>query len=592
MATSPNPVAVDFETEAIDGNPNLAPPRPIGVAIYHPGVLDGSAHYLDINENTIAILHQLWNEREMVFHNADFDLSVAEVHLGLPRPPWERIHDTQYLVYLANPYAKTFALKPSAERYLNIPPTQQDKLRSWVLANVRGATDKNFGAFISQAPRELVAEYAQQDVIDTYELFHYLYPKLPTEPYDRERRLAPHLVEATRRGVRVDTVGLEQALDTYSTAFEQADERLRATLQAPLLNCSSGHQLGQRLFELGLLGPNPRRTPGGQISTDMKYLRVNDPDLQNLLKYRSTLKTLLGTFIEGWLKRLDGDRLHPSWNAIRGEGSGTRTGRLSSSNPNFQNIPNPAHVNTPEGLPELPHMRDFILPEEGHIWIKRDFSAQEIRMLAHFEDGKLAAAFRENPDLDPHAMVGAEIYATTAVEYPRKFVKETGFGILYGMGVATLAFRLGITYEEAYALMEAYKDAIPGVRQLQYGTRRRGREDRPIKTWGGRLIHKEPSKIVNGELRDFAYKLLNYLIQGSSADQTKECIIQWHENQPVAGSCFMATVHDEISTSVPIEYEDEGMEYLRDVMDNSCEFSVPMRSEGFSGLTWGQAEEQ
>jgi DNA polymerase-1 len=293
-----------------------------------------------------------------------------------------------------------------------------------------------------------------------------------------------------------------------------------------------------------------------------------------------------------WLEKAINGRLHPNWNSTRGDrAGGTRTGRLSSNNPNFQNIPNPAEKILPvEELPDLPHLRDFILPEEGHLWLKRDFSAQEIRVMAHFEDGALAEAFRQDPDLDPHELVREEIYKVTGVDYPRKYVKETGFGILYGMGRVTLGERLGIRSNEAWDLMTAYKWAIPGVQKLQDGTKRRGYANEPIRTWGGRVIYKEPARLVQGEMRSFEYKLLNYLIQGSSADQTKQCVINWDKCK--ADAVFMATVHDEINISAPIEGAEKSMETLKFCMDNSCEFDVPMRSEGFIGPSWGEVGDE
>ena len=238
----------------------------------------------------------------------------------------------------------------------------------------------------------------------------------------------------------------------------------------------------------------------------------------------------------------------------------------------------------------MPHMRDFILPEPGHVWVKRDFSAQEIRIMAHFEDGALAEAFRQDPNLDPHELVRQEILRLVGVDYPRKYVKETGFGILYGMGAATLGSRLGVNSIVSRALMAAYKIAIPGVESLQRGTKRRGRNGEPITTWGGRKILAEPPRIIKGEYRSFEYKLLNYLIQGSAADQTKQCIIEWDNDK--GDAVFMATVHDEVNISTPEDDWEDHMEWLRYCMDDVCKFDVPMRSDGFAGPTWGEVGDE
>ena len=575
---------LDFETEAIEGNPLLSPPKPVGLAVRQ---CDGATQYLtewEAMRNAFALACH----GDVLFHNAPFDLSVARHWFNIPWPSWDQIHDTMYLVYLKDPYARTYGLKPSAERYLNLPPEEQDAVKDWVLANIPKATDKNWGAYIARCPQEILAPYAIGDVVRTWELYSTLAPQVPTEPYNRERELMPMLVEATRRGVRLHTTKLADALEQATTAFEQADNRLRATLNCPSLNPGSSVQLADALDAAGVVD-QWSYTPTGSRSTEMKSLRLNDPTLANLLKYRSTLKTLIGTFMEPWLEMASGTgRLHPNWNSTRGDRSGgTRTGRLSSNAPNFQNIPNPTGLDPIEGLPSLPLLREFILPEEGHLWLKRDFSAQEIRVMAHFEDGALAQAFRETPNLDPHQLVKEEIQKVTGLLYPRKYVKETGFGILYGMGRGTLADRLGIAETEAWDLMNAYKQAIPGVQRLQDGTKRRGQAEQPIRTWGGREIHKEPSRVVKGALRSFEYKLLNYLIQGSSADQTKQCMLDWNSHLD-CGEVFMATVHDEINISAPIDQAEDAMEHLRICMEETCQFDVPMLSEGFSGPSWGE----
>ena len=579
---------LDFETEAIEGNPLLSPPKPVGLAVRQ---CDGATQYLTDWEdmrNAFALSCQ----GDVLFHNAPFDLSVAHHWLNIPWPHWSQIHDTMYLVYLKDPYAKTYGLKPSAERYLNLPPEEQDAVKDWVLANVPKATDKNWGAYIARCPHEILSPYAIGDVVRTWELYSTLAPQVPAEPYNRERELMPMLVEATRRGVRLHTPKLADALEQATTAFEQADNRLRTTLNCPSLNPGSSVQLADALDAAGVVD-QWSYTPTGSRSTEMKSLRLNDPALANLLKYRSTLKTLIGTFMEPWLEMASGTgRLHPNWNSTRGDRSGgTRTGRLSSNAPNFQNIPNPTSLAAIEGLPSLPLLREFILPEEGHLWLKRDFSAQEIRVMAHFEDGALAQAFRETPNLDPHQLVKEEIQKVTGALYPRKYVKETGFGILYGMGRATLADRLGIAEAEAWDLMNAYKQAIPGVQRLQDGTKRRGQADQPIRTWGGREIYKEPTRVVKGTLRSFEYKLLNYLIQGSSADQTKQCMLDWNSHLD-CGEVFMATVHDEINISAPIDEAEDAMEHLRICMEETCQFDVPMLSTGFTGPSWGEVGDE
>ena len=170
---------VDFETEAIVGNPLVQPPSCLrsaewpsaGVAIWLPGE---DPWYAPCDDKEVqAYLAHLWADYEIVFHNAPFDLSVAQKWLGLEWPPWERIHDTQYLVFHYNPYGN-LALKPAAEEILGWEPEERDELHDWIMANVPEATKKTAGAFTSKAPWEFVERYAIGDVERTWALFDFL----------------------------------------------------------------------------------------------------------------------------------------------------------------------------------------------------------------------------------------------------------------------------------------------------------------------------------------------------------------------------------------------------------------------------------
>jgi DNA polymerase-1 len=231
-------------------------------------------------------------------------------------------------------------------------------------------------------------------------------------------------------------------------------------------------------------------------------------------------------------------------------------------------------------------MRQYCLPEEGHLWLKRDFSSQEIRILAHFEDGALCEAYKSNPNLDPHQMARELITSMIGVTYARKDIKITGFSIIYGTGANGLSVQLGRPISEAASIKFSYLAAMPGVKSLMQGVQSRGKSNQPVRTWGGRVYYAEPPRAdkESGRIRDFAYKLLNYLIQGSAADQTKEALNDW-EDMRKWDSVFLATVHDEINISAPREAWQEHMAKLKEAM-NSDRFDVPMLSEGFVGENW------
>jgi DNA polymerase-1 len=593
-------IVLDCETEEIIGNPVAHPPAGHGLAYIVPGAEPGYLHYRTEKANckwsaVADFMDNILKSGEpLLFHNAAFDISVLKAEF--PLCPWglltpDRVHDTMYQLFLADPYATTLSLKPSAERYLDMPAEEQNDLFDWIVKNVR-CTRKEAGAHIVKAPLELILPYATGDVIRTLGIYEHLKDKVPQEPYDRERQLLPILMAASKKGLRVNTGALEQALDQAQAALEAADNRVRTTLHTPALDVSSGSELADACERTGVVS-EWIRTPTGERSTakDNLVKCIKDPELVRLLFYRSSLATCIGTFMINWLEMAKKDgRLHPSWNQVRnyekGKKFGTRTGRLSCDNPNLQNVPTEFEEEVPEGLPYLPFMRQFLLPEEGHIWLKRDFSSQEIRIAAHFEDGQLLAAYQANPDLDPHQMAKEMILETTHKDYNRKHVKTTGFQIIYGGGAPAISMKVGCSRTEAAELKEAYFTAMPGIRDLAKDTSRMGRAGEAITTWGGRKYYREID--LKYPSRDFSYKLLNYLIQGSAADQTKQCIIDWDASR-YPGSVFLATVHDEINISAPIDEWKDHMEHLRETM-NADRLDCPMRSDGFKGINWHEIE--
>lgn len=233
--------------------------------------------------------------------------------------------------------------------------------------------------------------------------------------------------------------------------------------------------------------------------------------------------------------------------------------------------------------PDIPHMRRYLLPEEGHKWLKRDFSAQEMRILAHFAEGKLYDAFRADPKTDPHDTVKKIIDGLIGGDMPRKYVKITGFGIMYGRGVKNLSLALGVDEDEGKRVRDAYYAALPEVQDLSFDTRNRGKRGQFIRTWGGRVYYREPNLD-----RDLSYKLLNYLIQGSAADQTKQAMVDWDAiREP--NDTLIAAVHDEVNISAPIEDAGPAMVRLRTAMDAE-RFDVPFMSEGYIGDNWANIE--
>jgi DNA polymerase I-like protein with 3'-5' exonuclease and polymerase domains len=609
------PVVVDFETAGIQARPEY-PPKPVGVSIQLPS-WKKSRYYAwghPTNNNcTIAQPAEILKDcvragLPMLFHNAKFDVDVMTTHMGVPMPTWGNIHDTQFLLFLLDPHATTHSLKPSAHRILGMAPEEQDAVKQWLVTHgIVRANQSDWGAYICRAPGDLVGRYADGDVLRTRLLFEKLHPEVVElgmqEAYDRERELMPILLENETQGILVDADTLSRDVKAYRQCSDMVDEWLRKRLKSPGLNIDSDRDLADALDSAGIVS-DWVLTKTGQRSVAKKNMTPDmfkDPRVASALGYRNRLQTCLGTFMEPWLEMASstGGRIHTSWNQVRQNRTdktqgGTRTGRMSCT-PNFQNIPkdwydkgdgyvHPDHLK----VPPLPKIRGYVLPDKGQVFCSRDYSQQELRVLAHFEDDKLMSAYHQNPKLDVHDFVKDAIREITGIELSRRHTKIINFGLVYGMGLGKLAEDMGVEVDFAKQVKAAQGRAVPGLKKLSDEIKNLVKHGEPIVTWGGRHYHPEPPKMVNGRMMSFEYKLLNYLIQGSSADCTKQAIINYHHVRK--NGRFLVTVHDEVNISVPPKAVKSEMKLLRDAMADVA-FDIPMVSDGSTGPTWGDIKE-
>ena len=586
---------IDFETEAIAPYPHF-PPKPVGVSIWYKDAEKPQyfswGHPSENNcsyEQARHALSEIWGQ-PILFHNGRFDVAVAEKFMDLPWPKDPlNVHDTLYLNFLYDAHADSLSLKPSAERILGMPPTEQEALRHYLAA--LGYTGKDWGAHISKAPGGIVGTYAEGDVFRTRHLYEHLLDHvnkagmLPA--YRREQKLAPILNANERDGVRIDLPRLEMDAIRYEQAQNQVSELLLAQLGD--INLDSSAELAHSLLAKGFCKEDDfLRTPTGKLSTAKASMdgAVKNPALRNLLSYRGKMKTSLTTFIRPWLERgrANNGILHPQFHQVRGADYGARTGRMSSSDPNLQNVPTEFDVVPPGDLPPLPAMRQYILPDEGQVLVSADFASQEFRIAAHFAEGAAADIYRNDPKADFHQRVSDMLKSDAGLDLPRKQVKIVGFSLLYGAGLVKLGESLGVDKATAQKIRNHYFQVLPGMRELMDDVSSRGRKGMAVKTWGGRLIYAEPPKIVNGQHWDFSYKLVNYLIQGSAADQTKEAINA--AGYKTKYRRFLASVHDENVYSVdPAQLAPE-VEDIKAAMENPVGWDVPWATSVECGYNW------
>lgn len=615
----PKVTTIDFETFAIMPRPDY-PPKPVGFSIKRPGDKRSTYHawgHPTENNCTLkqatSILKDAWcGEFPLLFQNAKFDVDVAQTHMGMPAISWDRIHDTLFLLFLQDPHAASHALKPSAERILGLAPDEQEAVRDWLVnAGIAKKGSKGWGAFIAQAPGGLVGTYADGDVLRTELLFKKLWPEVcdrgMKEAYDRERQLMPILLQNEKEGLQINLPQIEADCGALAQGSELIDKWLRRQLKRKDLNIDADAELAEALISSGKADPNLfDLTATGKISTakDSLLAAVTDRKIMDVLQYRSMLRTRLGTFLEPWRDegRRTGGLVHPSWNQVRQYGGGNsakgaRTGRLSASR--FMNAPVGVgtsqhdsmatvayrHPDYVKGLPSLPEVRVYLLPDKKNLWGKRDYAQQELRILAHFEDNVLLKAFQKTPSLDMHTFATELVEKDFGIQVGRTRMKTIGFSLLYGMGLGELASRLGMEVKEAKELKAAYLSIFPGLKTLQDTLKNRAKLGEPLTTWGGRQYYCEEPKEIKGRMRTFEYKMINYLIQGSAADCTKQAVINYDAVKK--DGRFLLTVHDEINFSAAPKAMKSEMKVLNDAMAD-VQFDVQMMSDGKTGENWGR----
>lgn len=640
---APNTFDFDFETHPIDGH---AVPEAVGLAYAFPGEQPeyiAWGHATNNNgtkDKAREVLRRAWNlGLEWLGHGVKFDIAILREQFEIDLfsgngAPCETYHDTGFLAFLADPHAFSYELKPLAKKLINYPTEDRDDMAAWVwehkdqLLAVTGrkVTRKNGKdahgrvlagnpmEFVPQMPGDLVGRYAIGDIRRTRGLFEHLYPYVVdtagmAAPYLRERELLPIFMENERDGIRVAGDILASDVDLFRIQFDFVEDAIRTRLGDSNLNLDADQDFAHALIRAGVVREDQfERTPKkGEYRVGKDSLRpgmFTDPNVASAVGYRNRLKTCLTMFMEPWLAQAseNNNYVRTHWNQTRGGDGGTRTGRPSTTNPNFLNISKnfagrPDGYVHPDflGVAELPLVRKYMLPDPGGLWGHRDFDGQEMRVFAHYEEGDLLAQFLANPELDPHLMIAEELARVTndplwADASRRTYVKNINFGKVYGAGVPRIMQVMGSSRSEAQALSSMHDLALPGRKVLNDVLVSMAKRGAPLRTWGGRVYFAEEPKYIDGKLMTWEYKLLNYLVQGSAADITKQSLIDWHRH-PLRdkASRFLVTVYDEINVSMPESDVTAQMAVLKDVM-NADRLDCPMRSTAKIGPSWGDAK--
>ena len=401
-----------------------------------------------------------------------------------------------------------------------------------------------------------------------------------------EEPLAKVLAQMERDGVKVDLARLKEFAEGLRKELAEREARIREMADEPSLNISSPKQVGDLLFDKLKLDPRAKKSGKGQYTTDEATLVAiadRHPIVDEILEFRA-VKKLLSTYIEpfpSYISEKDG-RVHTTFNQAL-----TATGRLSSSNPNLQNIP----VRTERGK----EIRKAFVPgiPDGFI-VSADYSQIELRIMAHLScDTHLTQAFRDGVDV--HAATAAKIFRIPVEEVTREqrgMAKTANFGIMYGISSFGLAQRLHLSRTAAKELIDGYFEAFPAIRGFIDDSISFARENGYVETLFGRRRYLPDISARNATVRALAERnAVNAPIQGTSADIIKLAMIRVAEKLKEEGlrSRMVLQIHDELLFEAPAEEVPKLQKLVKDVMENVIQLSVPLTVECSSGNNWLEA---
>ncbi|MEJ5299721.1 MAG: DNA polymerase I [Thermodesulforhabdaceae bacterium] len=504
--------------------------------------------------------------------------------------------DTIVASYLLDPGQRTHGLKWMAERYLGeimktyrevTTPVYDDEGNDEDETPAESRRRKQQQISFEDVPLELAAEYAGADAEVVQRLIPVLKKRLDEESLwelytDLELPLIEVLARMELNGVLVDAEKLRDLAKEFEVRLQEQEERIYGMV-GERFNIQSPKQLAVVLFDKLKL-PIVKKTKTGS-STDMRVLEelaLHHPIAQEILAYR-TLAKLKNTYVDKLPELVNPftGRIHTSYNQTV-----TATGRLSSSNPNLQNIP----IRTEEGR----RIREAFIPQKGYRLIAADYSQIELRILAHYSgDDGLVEAFKFGEDI--HNRTASEIFHVPIEDVTsemRRQAKTINFGIIYGMGPYKLSKSLGISQSEAKQIIDRYFERYKGVKQFFEETIELAREKGFVQTLFGRKRWIPEIKSQNKTVRQQGERLaFNTVIQGTAADIIKKAMVNIHrelkKNYPAA--MLILQVHDELVFEVPEEICKDVGEIVKNLMEGVCSLRVPLQVDVGNGLNWAEA---
>ena len=553
-----------------------------GHAAYVPLAHDypGAPEQLD-RDTVLAALKDLLEAESpaKVGHNLKYDAHVLANH-GIALGGMQ--FDTMLESYVWNSVGTRHDMDSAAERYLSLQTVHYEDVAG------KGAKQIPF----SQVSIDTAGDYAAEDADVTLRLHRTLWPAIEHEPllkrlYENfERLLVPVLLRMERRGVLIDRAMLRKQSGELGQRALELQEAAHREAGAPF-NVDSPKQLQDILYDTMKI-PVLRKTPTGQPSTAedvLEELAAEHVLPRLILEYRGIAK-LRSTYTEKLPAQVNAHtgRVHTSYHQAVAQ-----TGRLSSTDPNLQNIP----IRTPEGR----RIRQAFVAPPGHVLLAADYSQIELRIMAHLSgDAGLQAAFAN--DRDVHQATAAEVFDVPLADVTadqRRSAKAINFGLIYGMSAFGLARQLGIERGAAQRYVELYFARYPGVKEYMERTRERARETGYVETVFGRRLHLPEIRSRNRALQQYAERsAINAPMQGTAADLIKRAMIavdRWCEHEGRGAAHLIMQVHDELVLEVRESALARVTDAVRAAMlaaDDGA-LSVPLKVDVGTGANWDEA---
>lgn len=570
--------AFDTETDGID-------PLTAGLVGMSFAVKENEAWYVpvpaDAEEAAKVIAHfspALQNPQSLkIGQNIKFDILVLRKYGVRVAGP---LFDTMIAHYLLNPELR-HGMDYLADTYL--------KYKTIPIEKLIGPKGKN-QLSMRDVPIAQIVEYAAEDADVTLKLKNYFAPELKKEGleslfFDIEMPLIYVLAEMEETGVKLDTVALKQSSDVLTGELNKLEKEIHE-LAGVKFNINSTKQVGEILFERLKIEEKAKKTKTGSYSTSediLEKMRSKHPIVGKLLEYRG-LKKLLSTYIDALpeLIRPETGKVHTSFNQTV-----TSTGRLSSTNPNLQNIP----IRDDLGR-EI--RKAFIPDNEDCIFFSADYSQIELRIMAHLsKDEHMIEAFRSGADI--HAATAAKIYGIPVEEVTsdmRRKAKTANFGIIYGISVFGLAERLNIPRAESKELIDGYFKSYPGIRDYMDESIEVARDKGYVETIYKRKRFLPDIKSHNAIVRGYAERnAINAPIQGSAADIIKVAMVAIFKRFEAEGlkSKMILQVHDELNFNVLKEEQEKVKQIVLEEMEGAIKLEVPLIADCGEGANWLEA---